>query len=210
MADEGTKPGEAEGKSDVQKGEPKEHDDTVTIRKGEYNGLKTQLKQLQKERDEFNAAKSADEAAKLKAAADWESLEKKKTAELESVKAELEKTRRSVITAEAKSALLGAGMRAGLTANGALSMLPSDIDADGIAAWVNDIKTQFPDEFKATVTPIGAPSVGATGKPTTDEAGAIRAEWTASKGKSPEVMLAVKHKLDAYMAANPGKPNPVA
>jgi len=208
MADEGTKPGEAEGKSDVQKGEPKEHDDTVTIRKGEYNGLKTQLKQLQKERDEFNAAKSADEAAKLKAAADWESLEKKKTAELESVKAELEKTRRSVITAEAKSALLGAGMRAGLTANGALSMLPSDIDADGIAAWVNDIKTQFPDEFKAPVTPIGAPSVGATGKPTTDEASALKAKVAATKGKGPAAMEAVMREVNAYIAAH-GK-NPLA
>ncbi len=213
MADEGTKPGEAvnDGSATTpnEDGKPKGGEDTVTIRKGELQGYKTQLREMKKALEEFTAARSAEEADKLKAAQNWEALEKKSKAEVESIRAELAASKRSALSAHARSALLEAGMSAGLIVDGALSKLPTDIETDAIPAWVDALKVAHPAEFSRPANPIGAPSVGATGKPTTDEASALRAEWTASRGKSPEVMLQVKHKIDAYMAANPGK-NPIA
>lgn len=187
---------------------PKEQDDTVTIRKGEYSGLKTQLKQMQKQLEEYSSARAAEDAAKLKAAADWETLEKKKNAELEAMKSEMATVRRSALSAQAKAALLGAGIHAGLTADGALSTLPTDIEAEGIAAWVETIKAAHPEAFGAPAVPIGAPSVGSTGKPTADTAASLKAEWEATRRKGPDAMMAVKRKVDAYMSQT-GK-NPLA
>lgn len=183
-------------------------DDTVTIRKGEYAGLKTQLKQMAKQLEEINSVKAQEEAAKLKAAQDWEALDKKRQAEMEALKGELTSTRRAALTEKARSALLGAGMRAGLTADGALSRLPNDLEPDAIAGWVAEIQKAFPDEFKAPLNPIGAPSAGPTGKPTTDEAAALRAEWTKAQGKGPDALMAVKRRVDAYMMSHGGK-NPL-
>jgi len=164
---------------------------------------------MKKQLEEFTNMRSAEEAAKLKAASDWEALEKKSRAELEATKAELQTTRRLALSEKAKSALLAAGMRAGLTADGALSMLPPDVESDGIVAWVKDIQAQYPDEFKAPVNPIGSPSVGATGRPTTDDASALKAKVAATRGKGPAAMEAVMREVAAYAAAHGGK-NPLA
>lgn len=205
---EETKAGTEEPKNDAPEAAKKD-DDTVSIRKGELAGYKTQLREMKRALEEFTTQRSAEEAAKLKAAADWEALEKKTKSELETVKAELEKSRRSVLIESARSALLGAGIPAGLIVEGALSHLPPDIEMDAIGGWVDDLRMTHPNEFKAPTNPIGVPSAGAAAKPTGDEATQLKAEWTASRTKSPEVMLAVKHKIDAFMAKNPGK-NPIA
>jgi hypothetical protein len=178
----------------------REPDDTVTIRKGEYSGLKKQLVEMRKQLEEFAGARDAEEKAKLKAASDWEALDRRRAEELDATKAELAAARRSVLTESARSALLGAGMSAPLTVAGALSQMPPDIDPDGIAAWVADVVKANPDAVKASSNPISAGSVGPTGKPTTDTAAALRAEWEASRSKGPDAMLVVKRKIDAHQA----------
>jgi len=212
MADEGTKPGEAvnDGSATTpnEDGKPKGGEDTVTIRKGEYNGLKTQLKQLQKERDEFTAARSAEEADKLKAAQNWEALEKKSKAEVESIRAELSESKRSALSAHARSALLEAGMSAGLIVDGALSKLPTDIETDAIPAWVDALKVAHPAEFSRPANPIGAPSVGPTGKPTTDEASALKAAVAAATGRGEKAMGKAMADVRSYIVRT-GK-NPLA
>jgi len=211
MGTEAEKTGTAEQQTET--GTPpeatKEKDDTVSIRKGELQGYKTQLRELKKQLEDFSAQKTAEEQAKLKAAADWETLERKTKAELETVKAELEKTRRSALIEKARSALLGAGMRATLAVDGALSTLPMEMDGDAVSAWVDEIKAAHPGEFTAPPNPIGVPSAGAAARPTGDEAANLKAEWTAALKKTPAAAQAVKKKIDAYMASHGGK-NPVA
>jgi hypothetical protein len=204
---EGTKPGTEEPKNDAPEAAKKD-DDTVSIRKGELAGYKTQLREMKKALEEFTNMRSAEEAAKLKAAADWEALEKKTKAELETVKADLEKSRRSVLIESARSALLGAGIPAGLIVEGALSHLPLEIEADAIPGWVDDLRTKHPNEFKTPLNPIGAPSAGAAARPTGDEASALKAKAAATKGKGPAAMEAVMREVAAYTAAHGGK-NPL-
>jgi hypothetical protein len=184
---------------------PKEAD-VVTIRKGELAGYKTQLRDMKKALEEFTSARAAEEAAKLKAAADWESLEKKSRAEVESMKAELSKARRDALTATARSALLGAGMNAGLAADGALSLLPSDLEPDAIPEWVAGVKASHPAEFTVPANPIGAPSVGAAARPTGDPASVLKAKVAAAKGKGPAVMAAAMKEVEAHIAATGKNP----
>lgn len=208
---EGTKQGEQvepNPQTPPDDGKPK-GEDTVTIRKGELNGYKTQLREMKKALEEFTAQRSAEEADKLKASQNWEALEKKKTAEIEAMKAELLATKHAALSAQARSALLEAGMSAGLIVDGALSKLPQDIESDAIAAWVEALKAAHPAEFMRPANPIGAPSAGPTGKPTTDAASALKAKVAATKGKGPAAMEAVMREVAAWSAANGGK-NPLA
>lgn len=184
-------------------------DDTVSIRKGEYTGLKTQIKQLTKQLEEIAGRQAAEDAEKLKAAQNWEALEKKKNAEIETTKSELEKMRVSVLRERARSALLAAGMTRSLAVDGALANLPADIEADGISAWLEDVKKNHPEDFAAPVVPIGASSVGPVVKPTTDTKASIVAEWKAALPKGPAALKAVKTKVDAYMNSHNGE-NPLA
>lgn len=188
-------------------GKPK-GDDTVEIRKGELAGYKTQLRELKKQLEELSAMKSAEEEAKLKAAQNWDALEKQKAKEIETLRAELESTRRSALTERARSALLGAGMSAGLTVEGAISTMPKDIEPDAIQAWVDALKAAHPAEFSKPANPIGAPSAGPTGRPTTDTAATLRAKVAATRGKGPAAMETVMREVREYMAA--GHPNPLA
>lgn len=186
---------------------PKEAD-VVTIRKGELAGYKTQLREMKKQLEEFTNARATEEAAKLKAAADWEALEKKSRAELEAARSELAKAKRDALTATARSALLGAGMSAGLAADGALSLLPSDLEPDAIPEWVESVKKSHPAEFVAPANPIGAPAAGSPARPQGDQASALKAKVAAARGKGPAVMAAAMKEVDAYIAST-GK-NPLA
>lgn len=186
---------------------PPPADDTVQVRRGEYSGLKTQLKQLQKWKEEQEAAKSQEDQAKLKAAQDWETLEKKMRSDLDSAKAEVAAQKRAVVTERARNALLGAGMNAGLAVEGALSTLPADIEPEAISAWLEEVRAKHPDAFTAPRNPIGAPSVGAAVRPTGNDAASLRAKWEASRGKGPDARRAVQREIDAFMA-NGGK-NPL-
>jgi hypothetical protein len=208
---EGTTPGVQDGQNNAapnENGKPK-GEDTVEIRKGELQGYKTQLREMKKALEEFTAQRSAEEAEKLKASQNWEALEKKKTAEIDAMKQELIATKRAALSAQARSALLEAGMSAGLIVDGALSKMPTDIESDAIAAWVDALKVAHPAEFSRPVNPIGSPSVGATGRPTTDDASALKAKVAATRGKGPAAMEAVMREVAAYAAAHNGK-NPLA
>ena len=187
----------------------KSEPDVVQIRRGELAGYKTQLREMKRALEEFTSQKAQEEAAKLKAAQDWEALNKKTTAELETLKAELEKTRRSALTGQARSALLEAGMSAGLVVDGALSTLPSDIDADAIPGWLEDIRSRHPEAFTKPSNPISAPSAGTVGRPTGDQAQVLRAKVAATKGKGPTAMAAVMREVAEYTRLNGGK-NPLA
>jgi flagellar biosynthesis GTPase FlhF len=176
----------------------KKEPETVTIRKGELAGYKTQLKQLAKELEEFKGQKAAEEAAKLKAAADWEALEKKSRSELEAIKNELAATRRSALSERARSALLEAGMSAGLIVDGALSKLPPDLDVEGIPAWLEEVRTAHPEAFVRPSNPIGAPSAGPVVKATESEKARLKANVAAMRGKGPDKMAAAIREAREY------------
>jgi hypothetical protein len=208
MAEETKQGTEEQRPNDVQQEAKSKGDDTVEIRKGELAGYKTQLREMKKQLEELSAMKSAEEEAKLKAAQNWEALEKQKAKEIEALKADLESTRRSALTERARSALLGAGMSAGLAVEGAISTMPKEIESDGIRAWVDALKAAHPAEFARPVNQIGAPSAGPTGRPTTDEAGALKAAVAAARGKGEKAMGKAMADVRAYIAR--GNKNPLA
>lgn len=206
---EGTKQGTEEPKTDVQQEAKKERDDTVEIRKGELAGYKTQLRELKKQLEELTNMKTAEEEAKLKAAQNWDALEKQKAKEIEALRAELDTTRRTALTERARSALHAVGIHADLTVAGALSKLPADIDAEAIPAWVAELQKAHPDDFKAPTNPIGAPSAGPTGRPTSDPVAQLKAAVKAAKGKGPVAMDKALKAVDEWMKTHPGR-NPLA
>ena len=195
---------------------PPQGDDTVQIRKGEYDGLKTQIRQAKKDAAElaarlaeFDKAKQAEQADKLKAAEKFGELDKKYQDEAAKLSSEIAGLKRSTLVERARNALLASGMRPGLAIDGAVSALPTEFDSDGIADWVAQIKERNPGEFGAPVAPIAAPSAGAAARPGGgNDADAIRREWEAARSKGPDALIAVKRKVDLYMR-NTGK-NPLA
>ena len=176
----------------------KKEPETVTVRKGEYQGLKTQLKQLSKQLEDIRGQEAAREQEKLKKAADWEALEKKSRTELEEARKQLAEEKRSALFAHAKAAVHAAGIPAGLTADGVLSKLPPDLDVEGIPAWLEEVRTAYPEAFVRPSNPIGAPSAGPVVKSTESEKARLKANVAAMRGKGPDKMAAAIREAREY------------
>lgn len=190
-------------------------DDTVTLRRGEVEGYRTQIKQLrssqaelEKRLSEFDAAKAKEEKERLRAASEFDALGKKLEAERDQMAAEVARLKRSTIVERARAALVVNGMRAGLAIEGAVASLPTEFDEADLGDWVAKIREAHPGEFGKPDNPIAAPSVGAAGRPPADDGERLKTEWQAARAKGPDAMMAVKRKVDVYIAKT-GK-NPLA
>lgn len=208
MTDETTKTEPTEGQAGNADAAATKADDTVTIRKGELSGIKKQLAESRKALEMIAAEKEAEAAERAKKAQDFASLEKSYQEKITRAESEIAQMRRSVLVERARGALRDAGMRGGLAIDGAVAALPSDFDAEGIAAWVDDIRKNHPSEFGTPSNPVPASSPGATSRGPTNEADGLKAEWIAAMPKGPAAMRAVKAKIDAHIART-GK-NPLA
>lgn len=139
--------------------------------------LKSELAEHSKAKSEVEAQRKADEERKLIEAQKFEEVLGQRSAENETLKAQLAQLQTDLKRGNVERALMGAGVSGDNARRGLLAKFFEDSPED-LTAWVEEQKRAYPSDFAPAKTPM---SSGPVGHVKTGDAGADLATRLTSK-----------------------------